>query len=1174
MSSKKASSKKGTKSNDKKPVVKNTSGKTVSNKVMIKKKINLKKIVKNTNIDIPIPTMVVGKTKPKDLKKILYFGKWYYYRNIPDLTKQLNLGKTLKQMKKQSTEQNKIDREIDRANVSFIVKNSLKGLVVYDEVTGMFKEFSTRSNPLVVRDFLGLDRITKKTKKHIAVNPRSNLFNADKDRNINIHQKNIPFGGNDRLSINFKAVVRIFSSSNRGTKKSKSVRMMDGIYLGTLGDLEYMNHLIIRIPDLTERASFLYEYFYNEKFNEKYIGSGNFIGDAEAIHKHEIKSAFLIDIASKMFVTYGDFASYVAIDHIKTWSSASKKEFSLEKMKLLAVSHDNISINLFNDIIDINMDNNDQCVIAYLEKSHPKIGVKKFFNKMFPDLDLKEGIDTDHIIKYCKHYNINCVAYDIKRNLLASYHPEKASSSYKSIAYIAYNNHMHPIKNKYLNAKEIHYDESIIMTQSKLNKYFNKLVMVDKIIPSDVRARDLDDQQDKIMISSFVHEKKIYFTNEDYEDCKLLLSVFGIENKITPFTTRFNVMNSLEELYNIPNLNSFFPQLKNHRLGGFRYRTKRTDFKIEDLRTDDKNKMHGYALSILKFLHTVDIRTSKIVKNPTEIIDEYLYIAKPEKSTIILPKSFFYDGAHLNFCKSEGLKFELIEEIETISHPNFFAQLIEDYFTKIAKIVNKFNDDSIAKDIINIWIGKFERGCDDIRNSTYVSKICNSDEASMTDGSIIDYSDNIKLCVNTKQKIQIYSRKLISFQLKNAARRILYERMKELKLEDDDIIQINTDDVTFINKNQELKNIDPLDYKAWKIKEFTTIPDTFNYDNDDLSIFNAIDENDTEINNNILHKGYAGSGKTYTIIHNLIPSIINKSYIVVSPSHSSMEEYKKNNVNCNVIQYYEYNDIPKEDVIIVDEIGLCNKKANDMIYKCYLAGKTILSYGDFNQLLPVKEKRHFDNDIYLDLIYGKILANRKNYRNEFTCEYYDSLINEKVNLIEEIKKYRTTNYYDAEAIICYSNEAGCDKWNEKIMKLKNINFGDIGCKVMCKTNDLRKYDIYNNFMFTITDRNDEFITLKDNHKSYEIPTITFNKKLKGKSYFKPAYARTAYNVQSKSIESFYVPDSDLKYFSNGRYAYTIISRLKTRTHRTLEKSKPKESNLKSSSVVDKITIQL
>ena len=29
-------------------------------------------------------------------------------------------------------------------------------------------------------------------------------------------------------------------------------------------------------------------------------------------------------------------------------------------------------------------------------------------------------------------------------------------------------------------------------------------------------------------------------------------------------------------------------------------------------------------------------------------------------------------------------------------------------------------------------------------------------------------------------------------------------------------------------------------------------------------------------------------------------------------------------------------ELPKEDVIIIDEIGLCNKEAQDVIYKCFV----------------------------------------------------------------------------------------------------------------------------------------------------------------------------------------------------------------------------------------------
>jgi hypothetical protein len=488
----------------------------------------------------------------------------------------------------------------------------------------------------------------------------------------------------------------------------------------------------------------------------------------------------------------------------------------------------------------------------------------------------------------------------------------------------------------------------------------------------------------------------------------------------------------------------------------------------------------------------------------------------------------FCDGQHLLYCKEQGVKFELLKEYVCDTTKNFFKNMISDYYDKTSKIKDK----DFVKDCLNFWIGKMQHGCDTIKQYENIVKICNNDESKMTDGYIIDYNDDYKFKIESSSQYKIYTRKLLDYQIKNMSRREIYEKMKELKLTDNDIIQIKVDAITMRGKRK-IKGMNANNFRGWKyLDDYDAINDNFKYTND----ISNINDNKT---NNILFEGYAGCGKTYRIINKIIPQL-KDSYIVLSPSHSSIEEYRNNNINCNVIQKYSFsNTIPNENIIIIDEIGLCDTKANDVIYKCSLAGKKIISYGDYRQLLPVKSDRHLNNSDYIKYLYNKHFDIESNYRNVFTKEYYDKLINNKLNLIDEIKKYRTKKYMNAGCVICSTN-AKCKIWNDKIMKKLNIEFGDIGTKVMCKTNKLRDKDIYNNFMFVVSDVSETHISIKDNNNNIiEISRKQFFK------YFQPSYARTTYNIQGKSLKSFYVPDSDLYNFNNPRSAYTIISRLKT-----------------------------
>ena len=97
---------------------------------------------------------------------------------------------------------------------------------------------------------------------------------------------------------------------------------------------------------------------------------------------------------------------------------------------------------------------------------------------------------------------------------------------------------------------------------------------------------------------------------------------------------------------------------------------------------------------------------------------------------------------------------------------------------------------------------------------------------------------------------------------------------------------------------------------------------------------------------------------------------------------------------------------------------------------------------------------------------------------------------------------------------------------------------DIGARIMCKTNDLKKFNIYNNYDFVVKEGNKETITLlHEKIGLIKIPTELI------KDNFDFSYARTIYNLQGATIGSYYFSPEDHEYI-NPRMAYTIISRLR------------------------------
>ena len=124
-------------------------------------------------------------------------------------------------------------------------------------------------------------------------------------------------------------------------------------------------------------------------------------------------------------------------------------------------------------------------------------------------------------------------------------------------------------------------------------------------------------------------------------------------------------------------------------------------------------------------------------------------------------------------------------------------------------------------------------------------------------------------------------------------------------------------------------------------------------------------------------------------------------------------------------------------------------------------------------------------------------------------------------------------------IICYTNTS-VDKYNDIMLKhLKFNSMFDVGVKLLCKTNNLRKYGIYNRFVLEITKDG-----LTDGINTYNLTEKEI------KQNFKPAYARTVYGCQGKSLKSYYYAPEDYEFLKlsnqKNRIAYTIISRLKNK----------------------------
>lgn len=828
---------------------------------------------------------------------------------------------------------------------------------------------------------------------------------------------------------------------------------------------------------------------------------------------------------------------------------------------------------LYNEIIDSkNWVNN--CVRDYIKSVHCLKG--RVSNSTIDNIGDSEGVSGTELLEYCQNYNVKLILYELLGEVVASHYPVKKIKR-KPIIGIAYNNHFYPIKSKKLNRVV-----PIVNKVKYIKNVDQKLVkcLESGILPTNLIKSHCDVSGSFSLVRSFVHKNIQYVDNPDFSICQMILSRFGLSDKIQPLTTVAKLGGIIEQLYVKQSVESFFPECDKFVKGGYNYVTTRK-FNPDDTTTIDKNKSYSHALHSLEYIIVCDYRTAKITFNPKVIIDHYLYIAKPKQSTILLPNTNIYAGYHLKKAYKNGIKFKLLEEITTSRVPNYYKDMVDDIYNKLDDIMNKDNK-PISKDICNMWIGKMSQFFGS-RMTNYISKICNEDEAKRSKGSSFPLFDSGYYIVEDSKIVHpsIYTKKIISIQILDKSREVLFDKMQSLGLKNDDIVQVKTDAITFLGK----KHIEyGTGLHTWKKEKFKPIKMTSIVD---LPVNSFVISNAASHNKNILYDCYAGSGKTYRYLNEIIPKLQNEnvSYKVLTPSHASLIEYRNAGFNCDVIQVYTCNNkVPHEDYIIIDEIGMCDKLANDLIYKCHQAGKTLNCAGDYKQLEPVCKRYYneiskytieyedgsykevdmsnidnrqiYNNPYYINHIYGTIEHVNTNHRNNFTIEYYDQIINKQIDIETEVLRH-SIDYKIADTIICYRRKTVA-KYNN--LKMKALGYeskhqfndtnntekfevkGNVkGMRIKCNSNKLRNKKIFNNFIFTIKKQlEDNELLLSDDN------VITLHDLQR---YFIPAYAMTAYGVQGSSLSSYHFPPEDSHFLSKSEFAcnlaYVIISRLKT-----------------------------
>ena len=606
------------------------------------------------------------------------------------------------------------------------------------------------------------------------------------------------------------------------------------------------------------------------------------------------------------------------------------------------------------------------------------------------------------------------------------------------------------------------------------------------------------------------------------------------------------------------------------------------DNKNKTIRCIDKNKCYASSCAKLNYLIKCNYITDNIYKcnNDVDIIEHYFYLIKPHVKqynelgyNILIEKSInIYTGEYIKMLTLENIQFDILEYISTEKindnhYKNMFEDLLVNYqFTKeemdILKLSYCMHFENMNKGIINENKQKYDNiyTYDDKTEEGYNIKVC--------DDLYIKYH------IEKNTNITLTNRKPINYQLKQQTRQDIYNKCKNMNIQFKDLIEINTDSIVYYTNNNIKININQNNINnslyGWKDTTAAYIDKAYRvFEPNTYSKITSLFETSFKNNeNNVLCVSYAGSGKSYHIMAEIDEQLTKESedYIILCPNHKLNSEYKNKNYNSVLIHHFEFNEqlIYKElknKVIYIDEIGLYSKKQWMLIYKMSIITQCKL-YGDYNQMLSYdNQTEHAYNKLWIKDLYDIEYIN-KNSRNTFDKKYYNSLIKNtnKKELLAEIRKYQSGNYYDKDTQIITFYKKTCEYYNElmynRLFPNSKYKFTNKGEKIICHSNELRKDEIYNNAQYYINKLKDnnttEIINVDD---SALIHTLTNDQILKN---FKHSYAININKIQGSSLSKYYFSDmkdykhmiqDDDKYYNcynalTGRMAYTIISRIK------------------------------
>lgn len=865
--------------------------------------------------------------------------------------------------------------------------------------------------------------------------------------------------------------------------------------------------------------------------------------------------------------------------------------------------------------------------MKYLLNSKKKyIAYKKNFKKEFSNIEneylLNKKIPTyNDLIKLLNIGKINhkIINWTDKKDGQENIY----NISNKTAYFVIFDNHIYFIEDdqqfkNILNNSYEQNDKFKFLSSDKFDSSFDNIINENtphEILKIEQNWKEKDILKRDIVISAYKKDNICYIKDDEDKTNRNLNNLCAFMH--IPYSTYINECNFINVLLknrNIKEKKSFF--LYDHTSKEYLYNSGETVEDEANFKTMDMNLCYPNILIKLDKIPIINNLINKISKFDIseEITENYYYsikILKNDSFNLYIRNSDIYAGYYLALPEILptikkmliNKEIEIIDKIECEWIDNPYKDILEEMLSIIKNTDNKNDMRKTIKKCINRFIGKFElsskqniiyeKNYELIKNKPETCHINDQNKVyKFNDEYLISYESEEK---NNYGFNLLENHKPLRTLIINMCGYLVIKLINEFNIDEKDILQINTDGITYRNykndpedeynlntKNKKRKPEDEI-YYSGKYNYIEEYIEKNNEDNKHLLYGLKMDEykpkkvnyyiNDTfSFTNNIIKPNnkfecvlkYAGSGKSHSIKEHI--KQYDNNYIILAPLRKVLKIYK--NLNKKTVQHFTRNYIiPEQDNIIIDEAFLINNKDFKFVMTWALKfNKNIFLFGDPKQLPPVEKTTNKQllnleflksiSTLYTD--YNKIDIN---YRNNFTFDIYNELIKNGYTQAEIIKLIcyfindrcdTTKKYYN----ICYRNDTK-DKVNNLMLEQNKQTFNKeeikgLNIPIISKKNFKVKTNNYlvcskDEFILNCIDSKYLLTCIDDEEDNKKIIEITFDELIK---YFDVAYCYTLYYIQGQTLDNFnfilddvYFLQSDNQFNIKGAL-YTLISRIK------------------------------